>query len=378
MQQLIDALPTAATSPLALVAYIVVAGVWLTYAYLRFKPLRKAESILQRFDEDKPRIDALRELTGDAPPAGLKRSEIMQWVRSQSQSRLYVLLLVAYISTLVAFLAVFAIAFATESVTAVSDTDVTGDLVVNGSAALHGTVALLGVLPRPGPYEISPQQPGYFEFRDLTSIGSTLHFDVSLPDIDYRASHKVAFTPNKAILIEVAIDHVIETGPELEATDDSKRTSPLESVKSGHAIVYDGNVHYGHGGYSFAKGALVAWDSGEADILVENTTSGSGLAHFFLQYDVGEAPLSGAPFDRLAKAGIAKLSAVSLEEVAECPMSGYESFRIPSEIGSVYCVRSRDGSHFAVIKVVDIQSDRIAFDWMYQTELSRRFRGQGP
>ena len=147
----------------------------------------------------------------------------------------------------------------------------------------------------------------------------------------------------------------------------------VASLSSGHAIVYDGNTRYGQSGYSFSKSALVAWDSGEADILVENTSAGSGPAHFFLQYDTGDPVVSGASFDNFAKSGIVKVAAASLEEVEECPASGYETIRFQPEVKSVYCVRSRDGNHFAVINIVEIRSDRIAFDWLYQTKPSRRF-----
>ena len=147
-----------------------------------------------------------------------------------------------------------------------------------------------------------------------------------------------------------------------------------ESIVSANAIVYDGNYRYDQSGLSFAKRALVAWNSGEADILVENTSAGTGSAHFFLQYDTGEQVLSGSPYDSLAKSGIVKLSASFLEDVIECPASGYQTFRVPPDIGGVYCVRSRDGAHFAKIKVIDIRADRIAFDWQYQTRPTRRFR----
>ncbi len=163
-----------------------------------------------------------------------------------------------------------------------------------------------------------------------------------------------------------------------EGPKPSEKRPPIDaasrSITSGHAIVYDGHTRYELSGFSFGEKSLVGWGSGRADLLVEHTGDIAEPAHFFLQYDTGERDVSGSPFDAGAKSGIAKVDSNNPTDVPECPLTGYATFRYSPVAGGVYCVRARDGVHFAMIKVTDLLTDRIGFDWEYQTESTRRFK----
>ena len=87
MTAFLQALPTAATSPYAFAAYGLALIAWVLTLWLRYRPQRETNKILERFEDDKTRRDALTSLLGQAPPKGLARNEIMDWVRIQSQDK---------------------------------------------------------------------------------------------------------------------------------------------------------------------------------------------------------------------------------------------------------------------------------------------------
>ena len=156
-----------------------------------------------------------------------------------------------------------------------------------------------------------------------------------------------------------------------QAADDSTEPTPATSeLDEGHVIVFDGFTKYNRSGFSFSLGRLVSWNSGDADILVENHDQ-SGPAHFFMQYEA--APFDGSKQDENAKSGILQMKAASLGEVKECPLGGYEYPRVEVTQGGIYCVRTRDGVHFSKIAITDVFPDRIAFDWVYQPDEKRTF-----
>jgi hypothetical protein len=101
LKAFLDALPSAGSSPYAYAAYVVVAGVWALYVWRAGQPQREARRILAMYkDGDDARTDALRELTGNAPPIGLPAADILAWVRIQATNRGRGLLLAAYLTTL--------------------------------------------------------------------------------------------------------------------------------------------------------------------------------------------------------------------------------------------------------------------------------------
>lgn len=148
---------------------------------------------------------------------------------------------------------------------------------------------------------------------------------------------------------------------------------PSTALKHGHNILYDAYTNFTTSGFDFSEERVVAWDSGSADILVSNTSpTRQPLAMFFTQDDSGGI-FQNAPADVGANAGIVRMPASSLAQVTEAPKEGYLSHWFQAEPNAMYCVRTRDGHHFAVIKITDIQADRIGFDWAYQPESSSNF-----
>jgi hypothetical protein len=101
INRLLSSLKDVASSPWALIGYVVVVGAWVVRTYLLAKPQRRAREILQLYSADAQRTKALEELMGSAPPRGLKESQVLDWVKIQTKARTKVLLLIAYISTLV-------------------------------------------------------------------------------------------------------------------------------------------------------------------------------------------------------------------------------------------------------------------------------------
>jgi pimeloyl-ACP methyl ester carboxylesterase len=148
---------------------------------------------------------------------------------------------------------------------------------------------------------------------------------------------------------------------------------PSTALKRGHITLYEAFTHFATSGFDFSKERVVPWDSGSADILVSNTSpTKQPLAMFFTQDDSGGV-YQNAPADVGANGGIVKMPAASLTQIAEAPEEGYLSHWFQAEPNAVYCVRARDGHHYAAIKVTDIQADRIAFDWVYQPQSSSTF-----
>jgi hypothetical protein len=95
--------PDAATSPLAFVAYVMVLAAWVLTTWLRGLPERKAQQILKQFGDDQYRLEALKVLVHQDPPAGLTGNDaILGWVTEANKARKGMLLLVALGITLVA------------------------------------------------------------------------------------------------------------------------------------------------------------------------------------------------------------------------------------------------------------------------------------
>jgi hypothetical protein len=106
IKSFLEQLPAAASSPLALGAYALVVGAWLVVAYLRQKPQREARRILAQYTDDKQRNKALASLLGSAPPEGLSRHEILEWVRLESARSARTQILIAYLATIAAILVI--------------------------------------------------------------------------------------------------------------------------------------------------------------------------------------------------------------------------------------------------------------------------------
>jgi hypothetical protein len=100
----------AATSTLALVAYVVVVLAWVFRVWRWYRLENKAEKILEQFDSDAARNEALGKLLGSSPPRGLPRKNLMQWATDETRHRSRVLATVAYLSTLIAAIVIIGMA----------------------------------------------------------------------------------------------------------------------------------------------------------------------------------------------------------------------------------------------------------------------------
>lgn len=138
-------------------------------------------------------------------------------------------------------------------------------------------------------------------------------------------------------------------------------------LPSGQATILDGYVYYGESGFSFGTNAVVAWNSSIADLLAAKPDPASPM-RFFMPYDA--PPYSDGDN---ARAGIIGMPQTALDQVVECPESGYQYHWVDTSLGGVYCVRTRDGAHYAVIKLTSIDDSSLSFSWIYQPDGGRRF-----
>ncbi len=106
----LQALPAAATSPYAYAAYALALIAWVVTLWLRLRPQRETQKILADFNDEGERNRALTVLLGQAPPKGLARTEILDWVRIQSQDKTKGYLLVAYLALVFAVIVIVVVA----------------------------------------------------------------------------------------------------------------------------------------------------------------------------------------------------------------------------------------------------------------------------
>jgi hypothetical protein len=142
---------------------------------------------------------------------------------------------------------------------------------------------------------------------------------------------------------------------------------PTSELTGGHAVLFDAFKDPDHSGLTFSTESVVSFFSGEADLMVSNTSPPQNEALFFVQADEGGV-YQNAPQDKGANGGIQKMPQSKLNDVTECPASGYLHHWFSVEANGVYCVLARDGHHYAKVQV------RIAFDWLYQPGVSRSFQ----
>lgn len=141
-------------------------------------------------------------------------------------------------------------------------------------------------------------------------------------------------------------------------------------LPSGQATILDGFTNYEESGFQFSSNSVVAWDSNAADLLAAKAQSSSPMS-FFLPYDA--PPYDNPDIDEDARSGIIGMPQPELEQVSECPESGYEYHWVEASSSGVYCVRTRDGQHYAKIKLTSIGNVSLSFTWVYQPDGSRKF-----
>ncbi len=102
---LLKYLPEAAKSPLAFVAYCLVIAAWVLQQWFATKPQRDAKAILLSIKDDRAKVDAITEIFNEPPPPGLTGNQaILEWVKTRSAEKTRVLMVVAWVATVVAVL----------------------------------------------------------------------------------------------------------------------------------------------------------------------------------------------------------------------------------------------------------------------------------
>lgn len=153
------------------------------------------------------------------------------------------------------------------------------------------------------------------------------------------------------------------------------------------AKVAEGFLYGNESGMSFTANKIVPW--GDGDLLVihpkeSDAQIARGEANptkFFIQYD--EAPYNG-PKDKGTSGGIYKVNskdATGGKNGVECSRNAltYAHHFFPKEdpstrkevapeVGDVYCVRTRSGDNYALIKVTSVCNNGVIFDYKFNGE----------
>jgi hypothetical protein len=136
---------------------------------------------------------------------------------------------------------------------------------------------------------------------------------------------------------------------------------PVNTPGVAQAAIDNAWTGYNTSGFRFDNGSVVSWASRQADILASSRDQSGKTIWFFIPND---SPPYQSRYDKGAKAGIITIPQTTLDPAAQCPQDGYEFHWVEAKIGVVYCVRTRDGKHHALVQVVQNQ-DNLVFDWVY-------------
>jgi Trypsin-like peptidase domain len=141
----------------------------------------------------------------------------------------------------------------------------------------------------------------------------------------------------------------------------------LAAIRGRRATLSDDD-HVGTNAYSFRRGRVVSSDDPAADFRVWALEPWMGIT----------VPLSLVPLydaddpyrdQRLppAHAGVAHAPLQNLNNVDDCrSVRNYRPGPFPLEHTRIYCIRGRDGISLAKIGIVDLTTNRVSFDWIYQ------------
>jgi hypothetical protein len=144
--------------------------------------------------------------------------------------------------------------------------------------------------------------------------------------------------------------------------DPVPKPDPILTPKRGSVILFDGFTNYDRSGFVFRSGEIVSWGAGVADIGALREQNGQ-VMNFFLPYE-GEI-YKHPTLDRGATGGIVEVNAKSLDDHVDCPSSGYKYHWFVPAKGHFYCVRTRSGQEFAVIRVEAMDVDRIGVEFVF-------------
>jgi hypothetical protein len=147
------------------------------------------------------------------------------------------------------------------------------------------------------------------------------------------------------------------------------------TLYQGHIRLEDARTKNGYDnecGFVFSQGKKVGWRSGQADVLIgEDDANTDGPPQLFIQYRSEAKP---GYWDDNAFGGIRAMpDDVSLDQVKNAPSTGYSPLWMPAKLGQVYVIRTRDGQHFAKIRITGIERRHVSFDYVYQSNRSGVF-----
>jgi hypothetical protein len=132
---------------------------------------------------------------------------------------------------------------------------------------------------------------------------------------------------------------------------------------SGNVVIKDGFRWPGDSGFVFADQTQVDWYSHQADLLAARPPD-SDLAQFFIQHDM---PPYTSPSTERAFGGIRRINETDLQKVNKCPVEGYVYAYQSATPTQIYCLVTRDGKHYAALRVNEVTADRIDFSYIYQS-----------
>lgn len=133
------------------------------------------------------------------------------------------------------------------------------------------------------------------------------------------------------------------------------------TLPRGSATINNAWTGYDTSGFRFDNASVVSWASKQADVLASSRDQSSRAIWFFIPND---SPPFQSRYDKGANSGIIEMPQTNLEAVSECPQDGYQFHWIEAKVEAVYCVRTRDGRHYAALQVTQNQ-DNLVFDWVY-------------
>jgi hypothetical protein len=149
------------------------------------------------------------------------------------------------------------------------------------------------------------------------------------------------------------------------------RPGHIVALPTGNVTLYDGFRIGGQSVFNFDSERIEGWGAPDADIGVANPSPDNSPAQFFLHNDNPPYTDPNATHHGIENSGIVEMRVQNLDQVTEAPASNYTAHYFQPILNHVYCVRTRDGHHFAKIKISSIEKDRISFDYVYQPNGSR-------
>lgn len=149
---------------------------------------------------------------------------------------------------------------------------------------------------------------------------------------------------------------------------EAKARNPL---RSGSVTLYDGFKFPDQSTFNFDSEQIERWGSTDVDLGVANANPATTPAEFFLMNDYPPYTDPNATQHGVQNAGIFDMHAENLDRVTEAPASNYIAHYVAPIKGHVYCIRTRDGHHYAKIKISGVEKDRISYDYVYQPDGSR-------